>query len=271
VLAAALAAGCATSLSTFQPAHVAPRGHVQVEAGVDLAVPTGTVGSALDAARTLAGAARERRLNEDEVLQLFDAGVRLAVDPPSFVQHLGLAYTVLDGWELGLRKTPGAWRLGSRLQLRQQDLHGYDLTVGLGVQRFTFDFPVGRILDYVDVQDFTRYNVDLPILWGTRSQHHRLWGGPRVVLSRFDARLGQDLPAVGGVDVPPTTASAQGRGLYLGGQGGVAVGHRKVFVGLELTVVRLFASADVYALDRTRRADLDTWVIYPGMALLGEF
>ena len=49
-----LASGCATSLSGFQPAHVAPKGHVTAEAGFDVSVPTGTITKAIDAGKTLA-------------------------------------------------------------------------------------------------------------------------------------------------------------------------------------------------------------------------
>jgi hypothetical protein len=269
----ALGAGsCATSLSTFQPAHVAPKGHVQAEAGFDVSVPTRTLGSTIDAARTAARAARTRELSEEERRQLLDAGLLLAIDPPFFVSHVGVAFTPIEGFELGLRYTSHAWRLGTRLQVKTLERDGYDLTLGLGVQRFVFDVPGLDLVDYVEIDDFVRWNFDLPILFGTRGPYHRLWGGPRVVASRFDARIAQELPPVGGRMIPPVEAAAQGRALYLGAQGGVAVGYKRVFVGFELTLVRQLGSADLNAGEQAARTvDLDGWVVYPGVALMGEF
>jgi hypothetical protein len=263
--------GCATSLSTFQPAHVAPKGHVTAEIGMDLSIPTGTVQRSIDAGKTLAAASRSRMLSEAEKIQLYTAGLNLALNPPFFVQHLGVTYTPAESWEIGLRYASQAWRLSGRHQLLRQAEDGVDLTVGVGIQRFTASFPISDVIDVLSVDDFTRWNVDVPILLGKRTDFYRFWGGPRLVVSRYDTGLTVHLPAQAGVPASDDVATVDGRGIYLGAQGGIAVGYRMLFIGAELTVVRMLGSAHLDAFGRTIDADTRTWIIYPGLALMGEF
>jgi hypothetical protein len=49
------------------------------------------------------------------------------------------------------------------------------------------------------------------------------------------------------------------------------VGYRWLFVGLEMTVVRLVGNAHIDVFGRRTEADTGTWIIYPGIAVLGEF
>src|SRR5437660_8217188 len=92
-------AGCAASLSSFQPAHVPARGHVQAEAGFDVSVPVGTIERTIDAGKTLSRTSSMRSLTDDERHQLIEAGVNIALDPPAAVAHLALAFAPLDRTE----------------------------------------------------------------------------------------------------------------------------------------------------------------------------
>ncbi len=273
LMSLAVAGGCATSLSTFQPAHVAAKGRVEVESGMDLALPTNTVGAVIDVGRTLSKESKDRVLTDAEKQDLFAAGVNLALDAPAPVMHAGIAYGIAGAWEVGVRYTSGAWRLGGRRQILHQETSGFDLSAGIGIQRFVYAYPVGDVLDFLKIEDFTRWNVDVPILFGKRGSWYRLWGGPRLVFSRYQTSLTFASP-MGGAEI--VTASAEGRAALLGVQGGVAIGYRWLFVGFELTVVRMLSTAHLVA--RTpgaaeQRADIDlgTFVIYPGLALMGEF
>lgn len=271
LLALALAAGCAPALSSFQPAHVAPRGHVQAQAGLDLSLPVGTIQKSIDAGRTLARAAESRTLDAAERRQVLEAGVNLALDPPAAVGHAGIAWTPVERWEVGVRRTPGAWRLAGRHQLRDQETDGWDLSVGLGLQRFAYRFPVREVLGILELEDFTRWSVDVPVVAGTRGRWYRLWGGPRVILTRYRSALRLDLPPVGGLPGEQVLASVEGSGAFLGAQGGVALGYRWLFVGLELTVVRLVSRARLALGDQSTDVDLGGVIVYPGVALMGEF
>ncbi len=265
-----LTAGCASSLSSFQPAHVLPRGHVSAEAGLDVSASTGIVTRTIDTARALA---RAQMLNEDEKRIVFAAGFNLALNPPSVVEHVGLTYAVADGWEVGLRYAGHAWRVGGRRQLLTQGLDGsgWDLTVGLGVQRFTFEVPLADTIPIVRLDDFERWNIDVPLVFGRRGDFYRIWGGPRLVYSRYDAELALRAPGSAGAVASEDLASVDGQGAYIGLQAGGAIGYKRVFFGLELTVVRMLGGARLLAFGTRAETDTDTWVIYPGVALMVEW
>jgi hypothetical protein len=265
-----LAPGCATSLSSFQPAHIAPKGHVSAEAGMDASIPTGTIDRTVDTGKTLARAAQTRMLSEDEKLQVFAAGLNLSLNPPFFVEHAGLNYVFADNWEAGLRYASSAWRLGIRRQLMTQDRDGYDVTIGVGVQRFSFGFPIDNVIDIIKLDDFVRWNLDIPVAIGRRTDYLRWWAGPRMVFSTYSTRLEIEAPQTGGA-VGRDVAEAAGRGAYLGAQAGAAVGYRWLFVALEMTIVRMVGDAHIDVFGRRTEADTGTWIIYPGIAVLGEF
>jgi hypothetical protein len=262
----AACAGCATSLASFQPAHVPAQGHFGANAGIDFAAPLSTLPRTIDTAKTLSDARGQRALTEAEQLQLLDAGAAVALTPPGPVNHLGLSYTPFRSWEVGVHYASSAWRLNVRHQILDQDVDGVDLTIGLGGQRFAYEFPLHDVIPGLDLQDFVRWKFDLPITFGHHGDYYRLWGGPQLAMSRYSTRLELELPGQ-----PSDIATVEGSGYYVAGQAGAAVGYRKVFVAIELTVARHFGSATLSALGKERSVDLGTWVLFPGIALLGEF
>jgi hypothetical protein len=262
---------CAPPLSGFQPAHIAPPGHLTAEAGIDGSVPAGTIVRVVDAGKTLVAAARTRSLSDDERRQLIEAGANLALEPPAVVFHAGLAFVPVRGLELGARYASGGWRLGARTQLLEQDRAGLDVSVGLGFSRQVYEFPVDKVLDYLTLDSLTRTSLDLPLLVGKRAPWYRLWGGPRLVLSRFSAALRLDLPATSGTPAEMVAASVAGDTALLALQGGVAIGYAHLFLGFELTVARLWGGARLTAVTATQDVDLGGVIVSPGVALLGEF
>ena len=261
-------AGCAPSLATLQPAHVAPKGHVQVTAGMEVGIPTGTVGKVVDAARTLAETAKTQQITDDQKVQLFDAGVNLLASPPSAQPLFSIAYTIVDRTEIGLRYAGAGWRLGGRYQPLRHQEGPFDLVLGLGVARATTPIPVDKVLPVLEASDFTRYTFDVSALIGTFRDFFRVWVGPKVLYSRFDSTLRLNL-----FQMETQLATFEGDALYIGGQGGVAVGYRYVFFGVELTMGGLSGSATATTtlVAAQRRTDISGFVIYPAFALMGEF
>jgi hypothetical protein len=51
----------------------------------------------------------------------------------------------------------------------------------------------------------------------------------------------------------------------------MALGWRHLFVGVELTVARLISSPTLTLGTARFTPDIDGWIVYPGVALLGEF
>jgi hypothetical protein len=259
-------AGCAPSLSTMQPAHVAKAKHVQAEAGYDVSIPTGTIGAVVDAAKPVADAAQSRALTADEEGKILDAGVALAANPPSFTQHAGIAVGLGEGFEAGLRYAAGGFRLGGRYQLLDRESGPFDLSVGLGISRYAYAFPIGDVIGILKLDDFSRWQFDVPILLGVSRNWYRVWGGARLAYTRFDTALRLALPFQNRTDY----ASFRGSGTYVGLQGGVALGYKYLFVAFELTTTGLSGHADAMLQGATHTTKLDGFVVQPALALIGE-
>jgi hypothetical protein len=258
--------GCAGSLSTAQPAHVPDQGHVQAELGADVAIPTGTIGKAIDAAEALEAAAEQRALTDAEKRSILEGGVNLAVNPPALIPHAGVAYAPFELWEVGIRFAASGWRLGIRRQLLTHADHGLDLTIGVGLGRAAFEPPVDNVLGTLEVDDFVRWNFDLPIALGRHGDWYRWWTGPRLIYASMSQSITLSLPGEAS-----EVAGVSGNALYIGGHAGAALGYRWIFIGPELTLVQLFGDAELRALGETTEVDIDSFVIYPSLHVMGEF
>jgi hypothetical protein len=259
--------GCAPSLSTFQPAHVAPKGHVTAEVGLEGGVPVGAFTTLLDEGKTLAKqGANGQPLSNEQKWQIFDAGVNLLLLTPSFGPHVGVAYVPIDHLEVGVRYAGAAWRLGARYQLADHVSGPFDLTVGLGVSRFAYEFPLSDQIPGLSLEDFSRWQIDVPVLIGTSRDWFRVWAGPKLLFTTFSTALKLTLPS----DV--TLASFDGTGAFVGAQGGFAIGYRKLFVGFELTLAEAFGTAHLTAnlAPTTRDTDVSSFTIFPSVGLMGE-
>jgi hypothetical protein len=257
--------GCATTLSSFQPAHVAPRGHAQAEAGFDISYPASSLRDDLRAAEALQTAAQQRMLTDDERRAILAGGAALGLDPPAVIPHAGFAYSPFDEWEIGLRLAASGWRAGVRRQLVHQETSGFDLTIGAGVGRAAFTPPINDVLTTLDVTDYGRWNVDFPIAFGRRGSWYRVWGGPRILYSSTSQSFTLSLP-----NEPVVTGTISGSGLYLGGYAGVAFGYKSFFIGPELVLAEVIGSGTVSTLGSSSDVPLNSFIVYPGFALMME-
>jgi hypothetical protein len=266
VLASTAAAGCATALSSFQPAHVPEPGHVHAEFGTDLSLSTGAINEVIDAAVALDDVAGTQTLTAEEMRKMLEGAASLGMNPPAIIPHAGLYYSPWENWEVGFRLATSGWRLAMRRQLLAQDDVGVDLTVGVGFGGALMAPPIGDVLDRLRVERFSRYNVDVPIAVGKHGSWYRWWGGPRVVYSATTQDMVLSLPNLDEIE-----GRISGHALYLGGYAGAALGYGSVFIGPELTLVELVGSADVTVLGSTTNVSIDAFIIYPAFAVMGEF
>jgi hypothetical protein len=273
--ALALASGCAPSLATMQPAHVAPQGKMQATAGFEVGIPTGTIISLIDTGKTLSDYARQNMgLSPAQERQLFDAGVTTVVSPPAVGYHFAFSYTVIDRLELGIRYAGAGWRFGARYQLLRRETDPFDMTIGAGIARSAYEIPLADYIPVLEVDDFTRYTVDVPLQIGTSRSYYRVWGGPKFLYSHFSTAMHVSIP---GVDTPDV-ASFEGHTLYYGGQVGFAVGYKYVFVAFELTLARISGHGNVQTAPDPRDGeavvhdtDISGFIIYPAFGFIGEF
>lgn len=239
---------------------------MQAEAGFDISYPTRTIADVIDAAEAVEDVADERVLTEEEVRQIAEGGAGLGFSPPALIGHLGVAVAPVKRVELGVRLASSGWRLGARYQLLEQDAAGVDLSAGFGLGTALVKPPIESALDTVTVDSYSRVNVDVPLTLGRHGNWYRWWVGSRFLYSRATQTMTVELP----YDLR-VNGEVAGSGVYVGGLAGAALGYRSVFVGPELCIAGLFGSVDVDLLGRTEPVDLDTVVVQPAFAVMGEF
>ena len=265
----ALASACAPSLATLQPAQVAPRGHATAAVGFEVGIPVGTLPALITVGRDLA---REGQaggaLTDAQKWQVFDAGINLLLEGATVGADIALTYTPLDRFEIGLRYAGGAWRVGSRYQLLDHLSAPFDLTVGVGLSRFAYQLPLSDEIPGLSLDDFSRWQLDIPILLGISRDWFRVWAGPKLLLTSFSTQLTLRLPN------DPVVARFEGDASFVGAQGGFALGYRKLFVAFELTLAEGFGSAYLTApalSPPTHDSSLSSFIVFPAVGLLGEF
>jgi len=258
--------GCATSLSSNQPAHVPEPGHAQSEVGFDMSIPTNSVSSIMDAAKALEEVATTRPLTDEEKVTIVRGAAFFTLNPPSVSPHMGIAYAPLRDWEVGLRLAGNSFRVASRYQVLHQTDDGFDLSLGLGFGMAFVQPPLNQILDSVQIADFSRWTLDLPIAIGQRSDWYRWWGGPRLLFSRTGQSIALSLPGEA-----PVQGRVDGWQAYLGATVGVAMGYDWIFMGPELTLVGLVGGADVTGLTIVDSADVTSLIAHPSFAVMMEF
>jgi len=261
----------------MQPAHVAPKGHVQATAGFEVSAPTGTISRVITAGKDLSNLAEQNgSLTPEEKQRVFEAGVNVVVVPPSFGYIFAANYTVIDNLEVGIRYAGGGWRLGTRYQILHHQTDALDLTIGAGVARAAYEIPLSSYIPILEVEDFTRYTIDLmPLQIGTSRSWFRVWAAPKFLYSHFSTAMRLSIPAVS----TPDLATFSGSTIYYGGQGGFALGYRYLFFAFELTLAQISGKGRVTAMvpgsggmeTIAGDANLDGFVIYPTFGFIGEF
>ena len=265
-LALTLVSGCAPALSTFVPAETTPEGHVRATGGLGLNVPAGQIDDAYEVAEALADRAETQALTADEKDQLIIKTAGVMLNPPSATWEVQGRYGIHRRADVGLRYASGALRGDGRFTFLKPSAEG-DLagSVGVGLAYYTFEIPVPPPMDSViEIDDFRRYELDVPLLFGWSWEMAHVWFGPKLLISRYSTGMSaRFVDEVRVVDV-------SGTNLYSGGQVGAAVGYKKVWLGLELTVAGLSGAAkiDVPAAGRSIDAKFGGLVVYPTIGVL---
>lgn len=265
-----LLGACAPALSTFTPAPVAPHQHFRGATALGVSIPTGSIGEAFDTAEKLAEAVIDgRALTDDEVGDLFESTSKVLVNLPSVNYELQGRYGIVKYLDLGLRLAlPGAIRLDGRYQFLRREGSDFAASVGLGLTYYSLEIPVPSPIDEViEIEDFTRYELDIPLLFGWSSDIGHVWFGPKLVLTSYSVSMNADL----GTEIE--LGSISGTGLYYGVQIGGAIGYKYVWVAAELTIAGLSGSEDleVPALAIKRSSSLGGAVFYPAFGLILQF
>lgn len=273
---AGLAVGCATPLSTMQTAKTLAPGQVQVTGSMGVFVPVGTLASVVDVGidqgREAKRAIEEDRpytLTEEDQQRLLTAGLALVVAPPGVNPELMVRVGLLDGFDVGGRYNGNSLRFDGKVRLA----HGgpgprrsYDLALGLGVSKYLFSGAVMDVLEVVQMGDFSRTDVEVPLyLSAEYGDVFKLYGAPKYVFShtRLDAQLvdfSQQGKPVTGFDASlPSSVNSH----FVGTTVGFAVGYRYVHFYAELTGGYVFCNPHVFG----QKRDLGGMTFLPSIGL----
>jgi hypothetical protein len=219
-----------------------PAGHTQLSTSVRVTPPTGISGETLDSVRALEGVGR--RPTPVQLEQIATAATAAVVQPPSADGELALAYGLSERFELDARVGSTSAGLGLRVQLLRVR-PGIYAAVGAMASLSFNEFPVERFTDRARVESFRRQDFAFPLTLGYSRRRIHLWGGPKVVLSRFRSNIAACMNRRDSGCRSEAELRASGFATYVAGQFGLAVGSNRFWVAAELTVARARIRADL--------------------------
>ncbi|RKG80127.1 hypothetical protein [Corallococcus terminator] len=260
---ASVTVGCATPLSTMQTAKTLSPGQVQVTGSMGVFVPVGTLVDVVDVgidqgreARDAIEEGRPYNLSEEDQQRLLTAGIALVVAPPGVNPELMVRVGIVDGLDLGGRFSGNSLRFDGKVRLAhggEAKNRSYDLALGLGVSKHLFSGAVLDVLEVVQLGDFNRFDVEVPLyLSAEYGDVFKLYGAPKYVYShtRMDPQLvdfSQQGAPVTGFDVSlPTSVSSH----FVGSTVGFALGYRYVHIYAELTGGYVICKPDLFGAKR---------------------
>ncbi len=237
------AQGCAPVLSTFTPAAVTPGPlHFRGALGVGATVPVGQLSELVDAVdasgrQVAAGGS----LSQAEREQLYNSAVGIVLAPPGVSPEAHARLGLGHGFDVGVRTTAADFRVDGRYQiLRAERRAPFDLSVGLGLSWGGFAFPISSVGDILDVQDYRRLAVEVPVLMGWSGRLGAFWFGPKFLANSYRAsvsvRVGND---------SYEAMALNGASVYAGAQVGGMIGYRWIFLAAELTVMGMSGGAQI--------------------------
>jgi hypothetical protein len=254
LLALALTTGCASNLSTMQTAKPLARGQFQVSLGAGAFIPVGQIGDAIDIGINQGKALKNSvenhesvHLSEADQQRMLTSGVALAVAPPGLVHEVMLRAGLADNLDVGLRYSGVSWRADAKFrflhsgdgeEVRENARRSFDMAIGLAGARHSFEGPVFDLLKIIKVDDFKRYDVEVPLYISTDiGDIFRLYAAPKYIYSHTSldeqlvnyAEQGYD---VSGFDARlPATVKSE----FVGSTFGVSLGYKYVHVFAEIT------------------------------------
>ena len=262
---------CASAISTTQSAETLAPGHVMVSAGNNVSIPASRIVDTLDAASNLEEKLRadpNYQFTDQERATYEDAVLGLALNQPGVAADFMVRYGIAKHLDAGLRYSTTGVHLDAKYQFLDRRPSGWHGAVSLGVRRHVFSGLIFDVLEKVDIKDFSRTDLELPLLFGRSFRQKiggglalsgRTWFGPKLILSKVsvDAKLGA-------VD---ETLSLNERMYYLGGVAGGSFGLSPIELFAELTVMNLVAKPTI----ANRQRDLGGVMIMPTVGIQARF
>lgn len=283
------ASGCATTLSTYQTADVTDFKQVEIEGATGFYANIGPVWGLASEGFTQGKAAWDAyndgdpetnyEFDEESAQKLFTSAIALAVFMPGQNYQLGLRTGVIpDKMDVGFRWSMNAVRLDTKYQFLHVPFGradtdqvyrkgSFDMAVGLAGSRYLFDNPALKPLEFLHLDDFSRWDVEVPLYASVDfGQILKLYTSPKYVYSHttLDENLvnySQLATLTTGYDLAlPEVVHSH----FVGSTVGAMVGYRWVWLALELTGGYTFCRPYVFG----RYRDLGGPTFYPSAGII---
>ena len=186
-----VSAGCATSLTTMTDARAYEPGEVQVAVAYQANLHSNIIGGAV---RALKSADDEFDKNSDAPIseESFRSWLDLAIIGalfrpamgPELLIRVGVTDDLLEGLDVGFKTDLNILKFDGKLQLWESLDGKHAVSTMLG---YAYHMDVGnKILSYVTLTDFSRFDLDLQVLYGFRfGEWLKLTVSPHIILSRI--------------------------------------------------------------------------------------
>lgn len=262
LLASALAlssTGCSTALSTMQPVEPMAPGHVHASGGMTVNVPVSRIVSAVDATASMGEQfVRDTSYvpSEEDRRKTLAAATGLALASPGVNHDFMLRVGAFKNFDVGLRYSGLAAHIDGKYRFFG-DEKGWQGAASLGISKALYSGFAFDALEFVKIDDFSRWNVELPILFGRRlDDFGHVWMGPKYVYSHYTVDAA--FQSVGLVD------STSGSIHHLGAFCGAALGYKYVFAFAEMSAAWMFAEPTILG----QKVDLGGLVVVPAGGLM---
>jgi hypothetical protein len=180
-----------------------------------------------------------------------------------------------DDWDVGLRYSGISWRLDTKFrflhagdgpEMAENKRRSFDMAIGVAGARHSFKSPVLDVLEIVQIDDFSRWDVEVPLYASVDfGDILRLYAAPKYIYSRtkLDQRLinfAEQGKNVTGFDVG---LPARVKSEFVGSTFGVSLGYKYVHVFAEVTGGYNFCKPEVFG----QRRNLGGVTLYPAMGI----
>lgn len=251
-----LSTGCATNLSSLQTAKPIRRGQVEVEGGLGAYANLGPVVPIISqaikqaqAAKKAADNGQQYEVSEEDAQILATAGIGLAVMPPSQGWSVAVRTGLMkEDMDLGFRFTGNSYRLDTKYRYFHWDdgkvdqpawkRPSIDMALGLAVSKFSFSGPVFDALEYVQLNDFSRWDIEVPAYFSFDfGDIFKLYTTPKYLWTRTSldgelVNISRQATNISGFDFRlPNTVYMH----FIGSSFGLAAGYKYAHLYLELT------------------------------------
>jgi len=277
VLLALVSSGCASTLSTLQTAETTPKGHAELHAGLGAYAPLGALPHLVKAGeletkgvQSLASTGSHPTPPVQERDELLDAALSLMLQTPGPVWEVGARFGLTDFWDIGARVSSNDWSADTKLRLFKRTLSSdVSHSAALDFRYCNVDVsnPVVDVLDFVNMGDFSRYDLELTGLYTLNVRDVvRLYGGPKIVRTSFHFdenafKFGNDANAYAGL--PPLVGSIDDHMFFYGGVAGISGTYKRVSLYLELDGGWTHLAPEILG----EKRDLSGVTLYPAIGL----